>query len=353
MIDDEHIAAHRARGLSPDHPGDPRHRPQPRHLLPGPRGLQPLLRRRAPASWRGSSTVRGADRAPLQAVRLLRGPDAERVVVLMGSGVGDRGEAVERSSPTARRSASSPCASTAPSRSSTSLAALPETVKSIAVLDRTKEPGAPGEPLFQDVVSALGDEARRRDAPDDARCRGHRRAVRALEQGVHAGDGQGGVRRAAAPDPRRRFTVGITDDVTHLSLDWDRELPSSPTTCSARCSSASAPTAPSGRTRTRSRSSASTPTGTPGLLRLRLEEVGVVDGLAPPLRAEADPLDVPDRRGPVRRVPPVQLPGEARRARRREGATVLLNSPVRAGRVWDELPGRGAEHIVEKKLKCS
>ena len=61
------------------------------------------------------------------------------------------------------------------------VAALPPTVRAIAVLDRTKEPGAIGEPLYQDVVTAFAESARRRGRPAD-----RRRAVRPLLEGVHA-----------------------------------------------------------------------------------------------------------------------------------------------------------------------
>ncbi len=76
------------------------------------------------------------------------------------------------------------------------VAALPATTRAIAVLDRTKEPGAVGEPLYLDVVAALREACRQPDARLAARARRHRRALRAVVQGVHAGDGQGRLRRA-------------------------------------------------------------------------------------------------------------------------------------------------------------
>ena len=76
------------------------------------------------------------------------------------------------------------------------LAALPSTCRSIAVLDRTKEPGSVGEPLYLDVRCAI-DEAMDADAPPFAVATpGDRRPLRPVVQGVHAGDGQGRVRRA-------------------------------------------------------------------------------------------------------------------------------------------------------------
>jgi pyruvate-ferredoxin/flavodoxin oxidoreductase len=77
--------------------------------------------------------------------------------------------------------------------------ALPPTVKSIAVMDRTKEPGAIGEPLYQDVITALA-EGWSGEHPVRP-CRGHRRPLRLVVQGIHAGHGQGGLRRAERPSP--------------------------------------------------------------------------------------------------------------------------------------------------------
>ncbi|MCB0993978.1 MAG: pyruvate:ferredoxin (flavodoxin) oxidoreductase, partial [Acidimicrobiales bacterium] len=96
-------------------------------------------------------------------------------------------------------------------------AALPETVTAVAVLDRTKEPGSTGEPLFLDVVAALAE----RRPQLAGRVVGGRYGLSSKEftppMAMSVFD------ELARPEPRRRFTVGIVDDVTHLSLDWDDE----------------------------------------------------------------------------------------------------------------------------------
>ncbi len=104
------------------------------------------------------------------------------------------------------------------------LAALPRTTRSLAVLDRTKEPGAPGDPLYLDVVTAL------------AEARGDGRLPFSTEPRVVAGR-YGLSSKEFTPamvksvfdelgkqTPRRHFTIGIVDDVTHLSLEWDRSF---------------------------------------------------------------------------------------------------------------------------------
>ncbi|MBQ6837055.1 MAG: pyruvate:ferredoxin (flavodoxin) oxidoreductase, partial [Clostridia bacterium] len=96
-------------------------------------------------------------------------------------------------------------------------AVLPKTVKNIAVLDRTKEPGAIGEPLYLDVVTALAHEG-----------------IQANVTGGRYGLGSKDVPPAVifatyenmkAAEPKRQFTLGITDDVTNLSLDLDPNCP--------------------------------------------------------------------------------------------------------------------------------
>ena len=127
-------------------------------------------------------------------------PDAERVIVMMGSGVrrGARSGRQARPGGRAGRAWSTvrlyrpfPAGSWSPP--------CRRRVRSIAVLDRTKEPGAVGEPLYLDVRAAL-DEAMDGPEPASAGPACHRRALRAVLQGVHPGHGQGRVRRARPPN---------------------------------------------------------------------------------------------------------------------------------------------------------
>ena len=106
------------------------------------------------------------------------------------------------------------------------IAALPPTVRSIAVLDRTKEPGAVGEPLYQARGHAPRRGAWTSDAPPfAAEPRVDRRPLRPVLEGVHAVDGQAGLRRARARRARSGTSPsGIYDDVTHLSLPIDAEF---------------------------------------------------------------------------------------------------------------------------------
>ena len=205
----------------------------------------------------------------------------------------------------------------------------PRPSQRVAVLDRTKEPGSLGEPLFLDVLAALREAARRRRAREHAAR--DRRPLRPLLEGVHPGDGRRRVRRARArAAAKRRFTVGITDDVSAPASPTTGRSTSSRPRPSGRSSSASDPTARSARTRTRSRSSATSRPPRPGLLRLRLEEVGLADRFAPALRPRTDQRAVPHRSRPASSAATSSaLLERAEVLDGAPGATLLLNCRLR------------------------
>jgi pyruvate-ferredoxin/flavodoxin oxidoreductase len=144
-------------------------------------------------------------------------PDAERVVVVMGSGVGAAKEAVAAMNAGGDKVAVLAVRLYRPFDADAFVRALPPTTRAVAVLDRTKEPGATGEPLYQDVVTALSE--RWDDAATRPRVLGGRYGLGSKEffpRAVKAA--LDGLRDPATP---RSFTVGIRDDVTHLSLPLD------------------------------------------------------------------------------------------------------------------------------------
>ncbi len=145
-------------------------------------------------------------------------PDAERVVVLMGSGVGAAEEALEALRKRGEKVGLLKVRLYRPFAVEAFIQALPASVRSIAVLDRTKEPGALGEPLYLDVVGALA-EAWPGTMP---RVIGGRYGLSSKE--FTPAMVAAVFDELAKPDPKRHFTVGIHDDVTHLSLKYDREF---------------------------------------------------------------------------------------------------------------------------------
>ena len=148
-------------------------------------------------------------------------PDADRVMVIMGSASGAAQETVDALNATGQKVGVLVVRLFQPFPVDALFAALPATVTSIAVLDRTKEPGAVGEPLYQAIVAAVT-ERMDSDAPPFAampRIIGGRYGLSSKE--VTPGMLRPVFDELSAARPKRHFTVGIYDDVTHLSLPID------------------------------------------------------------------------------------------------------------------------------------
>ena len=149
-------------------------------------------------------------------------PDADRVVVIMGSGVEAVIPVVDRINEAGGRVGVIQIRLYRPFPTEAFLAALPATATRVAVLDRTKEPGASGEPMFLDVTSTLAEAVAgglRESLPVTIGGRyglSSKEFTPAMAQAIFD--------ELAADKPKPRFTVGIHDDVTHLSLEYDPTL---------------------------------------------------------------------------------------------------------------------------------
>src|SRR6185295_3790191 len=148
-------------------------------------------------------------------------PQAERVIVIMGSGAETVQETVEYLQARGEKVGLVKTRLYRPFSRAAFLAALPASVRSLAVLDRSKEPGAPGDPLYLDVMTALGEARADGLAPFESEPR-----VIAGRYGLSSKEFTPGMVKAVFDElgrenPRRHFTVGIVDDVTHLSLPWE------------------------------------------------------------------------------------------------------------------------------------
>ena len=137
-------------------------------------------------------------------------PDADRVIVAMGSICDVAEEVIDYLTAHGEKVGLVKVRLFRPFRADKLIAAIPETAKKIAVLDRTKEPGAQGEPLFMDVVTAFATSGRQ------AKIIGGRYGLSSKDTppaSVFAVYDE--LRK---DEPKNQFTVGIVDDVTHLSL---------------------------------------------------------------------------------------------------------------------------------------
>ena len=145
-------------------------------------------------------------------------PDAERVIVIMGSGAEAAEEAVDLMVKQGEKIGMVKVRLFRPFDSSAFLAALPSTVKSIAVLDRCKEPGGAGEPLYQDIVTVLAENSATLPFAKPTVIGGRyglssKEFTPAMVKGIYD--------ELTKSAPKNHFTIGIDDDVSHTSLTYD------------------------------------------------------------------------------------------------------------------------------------
>ena len=224
LIPHDLVAAHRSRALTPDHP-----------VLRGTAQNPDTFFQAREACSPYYAACPGHVEAAMDAFAARTGrsyglceyighPDADRVIVLMGSAAETVEEAVAWLNGRGERVGVLKVRLFRPFPIDALVAALPASTRALAVLDRTKEPGAVGEPLYLDVITAL----------HEARAEGRSR----FEQTPTIVGGRYGLSskeftpamacavfaELRITTPRNHFTVGIVDDVSHSSLEWDREL---------------------------------------------------------------------------------------------------------------------------------
>jgi len=224
LIDDKLIAEHRARAMSPDQPvlrGTAQNpdvffqcRETANHFYTAcPDIVQKVMDEFAEQTGR-----------KYQLFDYVGAPDAERVIVLMGSGCEAAQETIEYLTQRGEKIGVLKVRLYRPFDGKRFVEALPASVRKIAVLDRTKEPGGMGEPLYQDVVTALMEET--------AAGRSHLKTVPQVftgRYGLSSKEFTPAMVKAvfdnlSAAAPKNHFTVGINDDVGHTSLKFNPEF---------------------------------------------------------------------------------------------------------------------------------
>ena len=224
MIDDDLVRAHRERALSPDNPVMRGTAQNPDVYFQGRESANPYYNV-CPSIVQQTmdkfATLTGRQYHLFDYV----GPaDAERVIVLMGSGIEAVEETVEYLAARGEKVGVVKVRLYRPFDTQAFVNALPATTKTIAVLDRTKEPGSSGEPLYLDVVSALVEQVASGTAPFAVMPR-----VIGGRYGLSSKEFTPAMVKAvydelAKPVMKNHFTVGIIDDVTFTSLDYDENF---------------------------------------------------------------------------------------------------------------------------------
>jgi pyruvate-ferredoxin/flavodoxin oxidoreductase len=219
LLDAEDIAAHRRRALSPDRPVLRGSAQNPDAFFQAREAINPFYQACPDTVARTFEKFAGLTGRRYGLFDYVGNPKAERVVVMMGSGAETAHETVDWLVGRGEKVGLLKVRLYRPFSAEAFWNALPKTARSLAVLDRTKEPGALGEPLYQDVVTAL---AEREDGKRDIRVIGGRYGLSSKE--FTPGMVAAVFTELSREAPKKHFTVGIVDDVTGTSLRWDQEL---------------------------------------------------------------------------------------------------------------------------------
>jgi pyruvate-ferredoxin/flavodoxin oxidoreductase len=345
LVPEELVRAHRDRALSPERPFIRGTAQNPDVYFQARETVNPFYAR-VPGEV-GDAMARLAERTGrrYQVVDYAGDPEAERVVVVMGSGAETAAETVAALNDGGERVGVATVRLYRPFPADALAAALPPTVRRIAVLDRTKEPGSYGEPLFLDVVAALA-EAR----AEPPQIFGGRYGLSSKE--FTPGMVAGVFAELAREEPRRRFTIGIKDDVSNSSLPYDSSLDIEPAET------------------VRAIFFGLGSDGTVGANKNTIKILGAEEGLhaqgyfvydskksgsqtVSHLRFGPQPIRAPylvQRASFVgchqfRLLDRVDVLGNAA-----EGATLLLNSPYPADEVWDTLARPVQEEILARRI---
>ena len=219
MIDPSLVRAHRSRGLSPEHPVLRGSAHNPDTFFQAREAANPYYARMPGVMDETFARFAALTGRRYRLFEYEGAPDAERVIVIMASGAETARAVAQWLRRAGERVGVLQVRLYRPFSAEHFLRALPESCRSLAVLERTKEPGASAEPLYLDVVATLA----------GALARGVRRAMPRVVGGRY---GLGSKNFSPAQvkavfdeltraDPRNGFTVGIVDDVSHTSLEVD------------------------------------------------------------------------------------------------------------------------------------
>ncbi len=239
LIDDDLVLAHRARGLTPDRPVLRGTAQNPDVYFQARESVNPYYDACSEIVHQLMDQFGELTGRHYRLYEYHGAADAERVIVLMGSGCEAVHETVDYLNQQGEKVGVLKVRLYRPFDAQSLVAALPPTVQKIAVLDRTKEPGSSGEPLYLDVVTAICESWQASGAGGASEAGGAGEEILPLPKIVGGRYGlsskefnpamiKGIFENLQQDQPKNHFTVGIKDDLSHTSLDYDPEFSTEP-----------------------------------------------------------------------------------------------------------------------------
>ncbi|MBW2733107.1 MAG: pyruvate:ferredoxin (flavodoxin) oxidoreductase, partial [Deltaproteobacteria bacterium] len=226
LTDEELVRLHRERAMTPDKPVLRGTAQNPDVFFQARESCNPFYERAAAITQKQMDVFFKRTGRRYNLFDYVGAPDAEHVVIAMASGIGAAEEAVNRLVAEGKKVGLLKIRLFRPFDIAGMIKALPSTVKHIAALDRTKEPGAIGDPLYLDITTALAESWQ--DVHGNALP-----SVYAGRFGLSSKEFTPAMVKSvfdniSADKPKKHFTVGIIDDVTNLSLEWDADWSTEP-----------------------------------------------------------------------------------------------------------------------------
>ena len=239
MIDEELVRAHRQRALTPDRPVMRGTAQNPDVFFQSRERANSLYTETPAIVARAMNKLAGITGRQYRLFDYVGASDADRVMVMMGSGCETAEETITALCARGEKVGLLKVRLYRPFSVDSFISALPQTVRTIAVLDRTKEPGGAGEPLYQDVVTAISETYQKPDRQGGQAALAYARASDTSPRVIGGRYGLGSKEftpamaksvfdEMAKPTPKNHFSVGITDDLTFTSLDFDPDFNTEP-----------------------------------------------------------------------------------------------------------------------------
>ena len=352
MINDERVFEHRNRRLSPDAPSIKGTAQNPDVFFQAREACNPYYQATPAIVQAAMDKFASIVGRQYRLFDYYGAPDAERVIILMGSGGETAQETVDYLNEHGENVGVLKVRLFRPFSGKDMLAALPATVRAIAVLDRTKEPGAGGEPLYKDVVTAIAEACAFGQSPLKSfpKIVGGRYGLSSKEftpamvKGVYD--------ELKKETPKNYFSVGINDDVTHNSIEYEPkfEIPGNMTRCLFYGLGAD------GTVGANKNSikiiGEDTPNNAQGYFSYDSRKSGTVT--VSHLRFGKDPIHsiyLVDKANFIACHQFVFLERYDMLKDAVEGATFLLNSSYGPDEVWDKIPQKVQKQILEKNIR--
>ncbi len=353
MINEDLVSAHRQRAMNPDHPIIRGTSQNPDVYFQGRETVNPFYAAVPDILQAQMDKLAGLTGRQYKLFEYVGAPDAERVIMLMGSAIGAAQEAVEHLAAQGEKVGMIKVRLFRPFAPKHLFAALPVTAQKIAVLDRCKEPGANGEPMYQDVVTAMAEAVADGSMAAMPRVIGGRYGLSSKE--FTPAMVKSIFDELAKDSPKNKFTMGIIDDVSHTSLDWDPSFkPETPEVTECVFYGLGSDGTVSANKNSIKIISEETPNFGQGYFEYDSKKAGAVTishlrfG---PHQINSTYLIGDNEASFVACHQPTFLTRYDMLAKAKTGGTFLLNSATPTDKVWDDLPNSMQQQILDKELK--